>query len=119
MAAEIAAERLARAATDHDNLSFREVRLLDEFFGDVLRVVTDLFDNRLVVYLVRNASQLSTAYRLLSTVYCGEAAYSKRMNPLSQDARTISLGLEPWWTATEVVFDSDAICNSVHLVKLF
>ncbi|WP_290940234.1 hypothetical protein [Fibrobacter sp.] len=41
------------------------------------------------------------------------------MNPLSQDARTISLGLEPWWTATEVVFDSDAICNSVHLVKLF
>ena len=44
---------------------------------------------------------------------------SKRMNPLSQDARTISLGLEPWWTATEVVFDSDAICNSVHLVKLF
>ena len=60
----------------------------------------------------------NSAY-LLGTVVVECDTYSKRMNPLSQDARTISLGLEPWWTATEVVFDSDAICNSVHLVKLF
>ena len=59
--------------------------------------------------------------QMVSGIFCSlkRKDYSKRMNPLSQDARTISLGLEPWWTATEVVFDSDAICNSVHLVKLF
>ena len=56
MAAEIAAERFARAATDNDNLACGQVRFFNEFFGGVLRVVTYLLDKVLVFNFVRYAS---------------------------------------------------------------
>ena len=56
MAPDVVAERGARAATDDHDIARREVSLFYKFFSGVYCVVTNLFDNILVVYFVCNAS---------------------------------------------------------------